>query len=668
MTQHDELFAAVGRLVSRGVRVAMTRIEWDPVRNKKRLAPGWEPSVGWHVGALPSEGEVRAAIHNGANAYLYRLPADVWAVDADSTDAVARVGAVLGAPVIHTPRGAHWLVRGTQPAVDDPAVDTAMRQLYGPGSFYDSPAGLQLYRGAVPDFAVIPPVPPQWITPHIVFPDKTLDQRSTTPVIPAGADPPADDFFAGPPTTPSRGRAMAAAKLAAIAHGPDEGADARSAIRDAALYLGGLLHAGWFSEAQAREQLLAACAARWGAADADDEKWIDQGLVDGDRPGRRLRIAAELPGTAVPGKDGGPAAGLRDRLYTPDELAARQPPEPLIEGLLDVASFAMVYGPGGSAKSFTVLDMACCVSLGLPWRGHAVKSGRVLFVAGEGASGMAKRVEAWRRSHGDQQPDIDVLHGALDLYGGAEMAELIELIAERSYCMVVFDTYNRCTPGLDENSPKDTGVVIRHIAAIQAAGATAVIVHHTPKDGGSPRGSAALVWATDHTLSVTKSQSSVTVVNERQKDHEDGQKIHLALVGDQATQSAYLVDSSPAANRGDLTVGAAGVAPEQAYDPFDVRPVGDELSAYAGPGQALVLPLAQMMAQRAVSTGAGVSRAEAAKLLGRMPGDGALRRAWDVLWQAGATTPATGSRTPVGRCWWVVPGDSRNSELARRLL
>lgn len=72
-------------------------------------------------------------------------------------------------------------------------------------------------------------------------------------------------------------------KLAAIASwDAASGSGGRQTIMDAAFTLGGYVASEHhFDEAQARERLAEACAARWGSADEDDLRWIDQGVTEG---------------------------------------------------------------------------------------------------------------------------------------------------------------------------------------------------------------------------------------------------------------------------------------------------------------------------------------------------------------------------------------------------
>jgi RecA-family ATPase len=76
----------------------------------------------------------------------------------------------------------------------------------------------------------------------------------------------------------------------------------------------------------------------------------------------------------------------------------------LIPGLLAAESFAVLYGPPGSAKTFLALELALSIASGIEGSaglGKPVESGAVIYVAGEGVRGIRKRIEAWeRQSHG----------------------------------------------------------------------------------------------------------------------------------------------------------------------------------------------------------------------------------------------------------------------------
>ncbi len=228
---------------------------------------------------------------------------------------------------------------------------------------------------------------------------------------------------------------------------------------------------------------------------------------------------------------------------TPDEINAEPEPAPLVADVIDAGSFGLLYGAGGSGKSFVALDIGLCVASGTPWRGHATTQGRVLYVAAEGRRSAGRRTLAWRSANkaAEERGAFMVYGQAIDLGNAVFMAGFAHWVAEQDFTVVVIDTYNRCTPDVEENSAKDAGRVVANIGRVVATGATVIVVHHTPKDGGGPRGSGALLWASDWALTVTKDKSLVTVVNARQKDRDDGETLAtLTLASDLVSGSAAL--------------------------------------------------------------------------------------------------------------------------------
>jgi len=68
---------------------------------------------------------------------------------------------------------------------------------------------------------------------------------------------------------------------------------------------------------------------------------------------------------------------------------------PLIEGVLDLDSMAMLYGRRGSYKSLA-LDWALCVANGTRWHSRPTTQGTVVYLVGEGLNGFVQRIDAWR--------------------------------------------------------------------------------------------------------------------------------------------------------------------------------------------------------------------------------------------------------------------------------
>ena len=85
-----------------------------------------------------------------------------------------------------------------------------------------------------------------------------------------------------------------------------------------------------------------------------------------------------------PPPDDPPKPGIRDKFLTLAQLRSLPPVEPLITGLLDLDSLAMIYGPRGSYKSFITLDWALSVACGTRWQERTVAQNKVVYVAAEG--------------------------------------------------------------------------------------------------------------------------------------------------------------------------------------------------------------------------------------------------------------------------------------------
>ena len=90
-------------------------------------------------------------------------------------------------------------------------------------------------------------------------------------------------------------------------------------------------------------------------------------------------------------------------IYWERELDELPEPEYLIDEILQRATIGFTYGPSGSLKTFLVIDEALSLATGVEWGGSADRKingfeirrpCRVLVIAGEGASGIKKRIRA----------------------------------------------------------------------------------------------------------------------------------------------------------------------------------------------------------------------------------------------------------------------------------
>lgn len=233
------------------------------------------------------------------------------------------------------------------------------------------------------------------------------------------------------------------------------------------------------------------------------------------------------------------ANGLRGKLMRLADLASMPASEPLIKGVLDLASESWLIGQSGGFKSFVAIDWACHVAAGVPeWRGRKVTAGDVLYVVAEGARGFAKRVKAWSQRHGAQPERLHILPVPVQARGetnrdlGAEWLTLIDMARELQPALVVLDTQARMTVGLEENSATDMGLWVKAVGELKdATEACVLVVHHTGRNGGDARGSSAIDAAQDVEWKVERKphQLQATLRCDKSKDGDDRQRFTFAM-------------------------------------------------------------------------------------------------------------------------------------------
>jgi hypothetical protein len=162
----------------------------------------------------------------------------------------------------------------------------------------------------------------------------------------------------------------------------------------------------------------------------------------------------------------------------------------------------VLFGPGGTFKTYTFISWAICMALGRDWFGHKVRQGiNVLYVAADDPGGPQPRGQAWAGFFELTLEDLDQLgerarlvKGPINFFKRDEVDRAIADLKRIDFKpkAVFVDTYFHSSQGADiSTSVKDNLEVIgniRHFA--KDVGAEAIIVSdHTPKDGRSLFGS-----------------------------------------------------------------------------------------------------------------------------------------------------------------------------------
>jgi AAA domain len=213
------------------------------------------------------------------------------------------------------------------------------------------------------------------------------------------------------------------------------------------------------------------------------------------------------------------------------DLNSLPPIEWLIKGLLPRHGLGALYGPSGSGKSFLAIDLAAAIAGNEDrWFDHRVKHAPVLYCALEGEAGIRNRMEAWKRYRSRECPqELRFLLAPFDLMRPTDVNELCESLLPGT--VVVLDTLNRASPGADENTSKDMGLILNALKQIeQATGTLVLFVHHTGKDQSKGlRGHSSLFAAIDAAIEVAAEAVSKSFRVAKSKDSEDGKIKHFKL-------------------------------------------------------------------------------------------------------------------------------------------
>ena len=296
-----------------------------------------------------------------------------------------------------------------------------------------------------------------------------------------------------------------------------------------------------------------------------------------------------------------PVSGLNGRarpivVFTRADQVKPSPTKWLIDRWLVSGTLAGLVGPSGAGKSFLAIDWACRVATGTPWMGNAVRRGGVFYLAGEGQTGIRKRIAAWEGYHGVPvagQPlyVADTLPFLTDDFQAAGTVAAIEALEDELLfncggvdpALIVVDTVARAMGGANENDAGDMGRLIGAMDWLRTRwGALVLAVHHTGHtDPGRARGSSAFKAALDSEFVVTADNPRVKLSVTKGKDWESPQPLvlekHIVPVEILAADGQPLRDSSLVL-RADSE--AAGIALKRA-DAYRLRKGGESIREIA---------------------------------------------------------------------------------------
>lgn len=275
-------------------------------------------------------------------------------------------------------------------------------------------------------------------------------------------------------------------------------------------------------------------------ADPFDEKDV-QGLVrwasgrDNKAAEDASRLAAGLAGaiSAAPGTKNPYVLRHVSDLLTPKQVQF------VIEGVIEVETLVMLFGPPKHGKSFISLDWACSVATGTPWCGRETQQGSVFYLAGEGHAGIGRRLTAWQLHHGhdlskaplffsEKAPVMTTKEGA-KLVGNA-IFEMAKIHGKPS--LIVIDTLARSFGVANEN---DTAAMNEFVVAVDEFKSyfkcAMTVVHHSGHGASDrARGSSSLPGAVDASFSVEKKgDNTICLSQPLAKDSAEIDPIHFEM-------------------------------------------------------------------------------------------------------------------------------------------
>ncbi|GIK98087.1 MAG: hypothetical protein BroJett029_22960 [Alphaproteobacteria bacterium] len=212
----------------------------------------------------------------------------------------------------------------------------------------------------------------------------------------------------------------------------------------------------------------------------------------------------------------------------------------LIHTVLPFPEPVLLFGPSGCGKTFVVLDMALSLATGLPFAEIPTVQVGVLYIATEGASGLAKRITAWLIHHrlADRQAQIIVAEGHVDLFSDLGTDKLIRFVAALQnaagvrFRLIVVDTLAKAMGNGKENDNSDiTRITLNAQRVSEAVGATLLLVHHTGKseDAGA-RGGSALKANVATSLALRRGKRGMRWLSfDKQKDGDDSLEFAVRL-------------------------------------------------------------------------------------------------------------------------------------------
>lgn len=215
------------------------------------------------------------------------------------------------------------------------------------------------------------------------------------------------------------------------------------------------------------------------------------------------------------------------KIYSREDLRKLPKQQWLVHAVLPLQGTAAIFGAPGTGKSFLALDLAVRISEGIDqWFGVGVKQRDVVYMALEGGGGIRKRIDAWEIENSREVKNLQLVIGEFNLKNSEHVSGFLKdmtPILDKGWVTFI-DTLNQASPGSDENSSVDMGLLLAAAKRIaNESGGVVVLIHHSGKTSSKGlRGHSSMNAAMDLTIEVKRDGLVNSWSTHKVKDGDDG--------------------------------------------------------------------------------------------------------------------------------------------------